>query len=511
MKQDGTGTLRRLILTMPPQKGLLEGFSSSLLALAGYVRIHSPETDLRLLDLSVAPDARLRTEILGAAGDRGTPLFVGITTTTASYQAALRTARIFREIRPDCVVVFGGHHAGPQDEVILREHEDLVDFVVRGEGEVALLSLLRDYPDVTDVPGLSHLRGGAVRRNPAAPLLAEADLDCIPALLPDLDVRSAPGKFDHATYVSARGCPLSCSFCAVGNQRLRAKSVDVVLDDLRELVEERGLTRIAIEDNFFAHSPARTLELCAGIERLQKRIPFSWDCQTRVESLKRPDIVQALARAGCSAVYVGVEAFTADELSYLGKTARPDLYLRCLEGSVLPQLLENGIEPYVNLQVGIPGSTAASRNETLRILARLGTQAFVRSRTLTVFPQLHVVYPGTRHHQTMLADGAFGPNGWRIFEDFTAWEAEQEPILTWMGHRFAHGTGGIPIGILDSEWLRRGEFLIDSRAVLVIDQLLEELGRTAGLEVFSYGSYLAAPGGSPPALPRQETRIRRFG
>src|SRR5207253_1270066 len=102
---------------------------------------------------------------------------------------------------------------------------------------------------------------------------------------------------------------------------------------------------IAIEDNFFAHSRSRTLELCEALQALQSSCPFTWDCQTRVESLCREGVPQAMAGAGCEAVYIGVEAFAPEHLWYLRKTNHPGTYIRALEEQVVPQLIKLGIKP----------------------------------------------------------------------------------------------------------------------------------------------------------------------
>ena len=490
------GSASRLLLVMPPQKGLLEGFSSSLVALAGYLRHNAPDIPVDLVDFGTVDESGLASEIPELIeSSRGQQLFVGLTTTTASYQAALRVARLFKFFDPGTMVVFGGHHASPQAKVVLESHPGVVDFVIRGEGEVGLRELIRRYPRVADVPNLSYRKGQEVKNNRSAPLLRPEELDPLPALLPDQINRTAPGKFGQVTYVSARGCPLGCAFCAVGQQKMRAKSVDAVVADLRHLVHDHGYRRIAIEDNFFAHSPRRTRELSAGIEALQKEQSFEWDCQTRVESLKSPDIVAALARAGCSAVYLGVEAFEEEQLVYLAKSARPERYLRTLENRVVPQILDAGMDCYVNLQVGLPAEIPSEWKTTRERIAALGHIGDARGKQITLFPQLHVVYPGTGHFRRALQEAWFGPLDSDVFEAFTPWEAEQEPIVTWMGRRFAHGTGGIPIGILHRESLQQGEFLIDAAAVLTIEQRLAGLDELPAVTVFSYGTHLAASDG----------------
>jgi hypothetical protein len=81
-------------------------------------------------------------------------------------------------------------------------------------------------------------------------------------------------------------------------------------------------------------------------------------------------------------------------------------------------------------------------------------------------------------------------------------------VLRWLGKHFAHGTGGIPVGILNSELLRSGCFekqtreVVEPEAVMRIDSILTDLDELEGIHVFKYGSYL---------VPAEETDESRLG
>jgi Radical SAM superfamily/B12 binding domain len=482
-----------LLLVMPPQLGLLEGFSSGLIALGNYVKLHNKDTSVRLLDLAEVAPARTSECVRAALQGLSGTVFAGITGTTAGYQSMLSTAQAFKECSPGVITVFGGPHATAQDEIILERHP-FVDFVVRGEGEMALSCLLRHHRKPERVPGLSFRDGSRIVKTEDALPLDPAVLDLLdPYPTFPGELSSPPGKLDHVTYVSARGCPLKCNFCVVRDSAIRAKSVPAVIKDLRHLVGQRGYKRIAIEDNFFAHRPKRTLELCAAITQLQQEMNFTWDCQTRVESMRRSEIVAAMAEAKCDRVYLGVEALVPAQLQFLGKTQRPEKYLECLSAEVAPQVLSAGIDLEINLQLGIPGEDESQRTATLSELNRLGRIAASHGRSIVVCPQLHVVYPGTPHSQTHLATGGFGVFGNAVFEEFTAWEAEHQPILNFFGEHFAHGNGGIPIGILDRGELSRSEFRIDATSIGSLSSQLAAMEGIEGISVFKYGEYLTRP------------------
>jgi len=501
-----TMTNTRLLLVMPPQQGLLNGFAAGLISLANFVKARMPEVRSEILDMSAYSLDIANIEITRSlASEQGQAVFVGITTTTASYQSALEIARFVKQAAPRSVVVLGGHHASADPEIALCNHKETVDFVVVGEGERTLCELLAEDHEFARENQLKDAVFGGIRGlafitddddyrfiGPQPPLLQD-ELDSIPITYGDNGLIGTPGKFDHATYVSARGCPLGCAFCAVGNNSIRAKSIPAVVRDI-EMLLDMGFYRIAIEDNFFAHSPARTREICEALAEVKHRRngDFAWDCQTRVESLARKDTINLMAKAGCEAVYIGVESVHPEQLAYLNKTKNPPKYLETLTQVVVPALLNTDIECYLNLQFGLPGETEDHERTTCGVLSFLGRLAAARRKRITVFPQLHVVYPGTPHFQQGVAQGRFPKD---IFESFTKWEFTQTPVLYWLGEHFAHGTGGIPEGIIKPNVLQNGNFedvdeVVDAEAILRISAVLHRIDHIQGVRTFNYSDYI---------------------
>lgn len=479
----------KLILVVPPQYGLLEGFVNGLICLANYVTQNLAGVSVDLLNLS-STHAQLTEKAIRKACIRQPyeHLVVGVTTLTAFYQSALHVAKTFKDIVPECTVVFGGHHASADAETVLRNHSETVDFVITGEGEKALVEFLikLETPNVYETRGLAYLRGEDFHQNPSPRFLGQDELDSIPITYRDEGVLGTPGKFGHTTLITARGCPHRCAFCAVANERIRTKSIGQVVSDILEL-RRKGYTNIAIEDNFFAHSLKRTDELCGALEGLQRRgLRFTWDCQTRVESMMRTGVIDRLAAAGCQAVYLGVESLCPDHLFFLRKTTNPSRYIDCVY-EVVRRLLDSPVDCYINIQFGLPGETAEHNEHTHRVLSNLGELAHAKGRVLTIFPQLYVVYPGTQHFLTGLEKGVFPRN---VFETFTSWEVSQTPILVWLGEHFAHGTGGLPQGILEPEPLRAGAYEVNPEAVTRISNALRVLNHLKGIKIFDYKDHL---------------------
>ena len=474
-----------LFLIDPPRAGLLEGASHGLTSLANWIERNTSSVSVTLLDWSALPFDRIPVAVFREVRAHK-QIVVGITCATATYQSALAVAQIFRVASDSCVIVLGGHHATPEAEVILRAHQE-IDIVVRGEGERPLLDLVLGVP-WSEIPGLCYRKdSGEVATNPPPVPLGTSELDSIASCFHQ--PRSESGKFGRCCIVTARGCPLACRFCVVGQQPVRSRSIPRVIEDLRELISG-GYDEFTIEDNFFAQSPRRTIALCEAIAELQKEIDhrFIFDCQTRIESCSET-VVSALAAAGCDAVYLGVEALTVRQLTFLGKTAVPGHFLKQLHETAIPLLFDYGIEANLNLQIGVPHTTMEEMEDTLRGIEAIGEIALDRGGVVRFFPHLHVIYPGTPEFKDGLATGVFPRD---IFERFTEWEAAQNSVLDWMGRRFAHGAGGLPIEMLEPDALRDGEFVLLPERIYSADNFVNRMGQIDGVEVFDYAAHLVS-------------------
>ena len=466
----------------------MNGFATGLISLANYIRSRQPEVEVEIADFSCRSIQSSETELAERLRYAlGRKVFVGITSTTASYQSALRMAEYVKNTSPSIVTIMGGHHVSADAETVLRAHSGQVDIIVYGEGERTLDEVIRTYPRIESVQGLALLRNDIFLKTEPAKPLEQTELDSLSIFYGDKGVIGTPGKFGHVTYVSARGCPLKCSFCAVGNERIRAKSVQRVRDDIEHLIQ-LGYKRVSIEDNFFAHSPRRTREICRELAGLKQAHPdFLWDCQTRVESIAHQGTIELFDAAGCEATFIGVEALVHAHLYYLNKTHDPHKYLRTLRERVVPDLLKTTIGCYITIQFGLPRETKQDEDVTIRYLKSLGQIATTANRKITIFPQLHVVYPGTSHFRQGVQEGAFPSD---VFESFTEWEAAEKPIRYWLGEHFAHGIGGLPIGIMQTEQLQKRQYIVDPSAVLKISTALRKISRIPGIEVFQYGAEL---------------------
>ncbi|HOT93084.1 MAG TPA: SEC-C metal-binding domain-containing protein [Anaerolineae bacterium] len=184
---------------------------------------------------------------------------------------ALSVAKVCKEVLPHAWIILGGLTASGFAREIL-ERFPTVDFVVRGDAEQPLLTLVRRclaateaaVPLFADVPNLSYRRDGAVVENPIGYCATTADLDRLDYV--DLsfmehyveyfvheylvtDLARARAALKTNPYLgrwiaTARGCKYECSYCGgckSAHQTLAARdglvprSPEAVVNELERL------------------------------------------------------------------------------------------------------------------------------------------------------------------------------------------------------------------------------------------------------------------------------------
>ncbi len=472
-----------IYLVNPPNPLNMKGFPGSLLALDLWVRRKLPDVVSTIIDEEETPESRLLESLERKLVSAPENPYIGITSTTATYQDAINSARALKKIRPNSKIILGGHHVNGQEQVILENHPE-IDLTVTGEGEKALESIIRgNY----DFPGVAY-RGMNLVNVLSNPLRLNRDeinsLD-LRNFNPEFQERST--QFKEINLITARGCPMKCSFCAVANENVTAQDPDLVVEQIDYLVKQMQKTGrykpIAIQDNFFAQSPKRAYEIAKKLidYRNQSGNDFEWNIQTRVEQFSDNDLVKILSNAGCSAAYFGVENFDPKMLKILNKAHNERRYLDLTSKSIL-NCLANGIQPHIDFQVGIPGEDSETERINENALKHIGEEAREYENKPKVFPSLSVVYPATAFYNSMMQQGVSR----EVYEQFTKWERENPEYRNLLYGYFAHGNGGIPLGIMNIEQLKNGEISVNMNNLFRAKRYVDRLRAIDSIKVHDY-------------------------
>jgi len=241
------------------------------------------------------------------------PQIVAFSVVSANYAWALNLARQTR-LFSTAHITFGGiHPTSVPDKVIKQE---CIDSVVVGEGEFAFLDLANgiksgkvDY----STRNVWFKTDGQVIKNPVRPYID--DLDVLPFPDKDLYYREIPAYRSGYTIITRRGCINSCSYCynsvmdkvySSEPKRIRLRSVDNVLEELKQAKRKYNFRLLRINDDLFTYNKNWLKEFS---RRYKKEIGVPLYCFGSPNSVDE-EVAVYLKEAGCYQLCLGVQSIT---------------------------------------------------------------------------------------------------------------------------------------------------------------------------------------------------------
>lgn len=190
------------------------------------------------------------------------------------------------------------------------------DAIAIGEGEQTVLELCEAFKNNTPIehiPGIAWMKNGEVLKTAQRPVTK--DLDALPPPAWDL-LDITPYKkmwLEHHGYfslnfVTTRGCPYKCNWCAkpIYGNRYNSHSPAQIVTEIKKWQREFGFTHVWFADDIFGLKPSWVIEFadCCRKENLHIR----YKIQSRADLLVEPRYIEALADSGCAEVWMGAES-----------------------------------------------------------------------------------------------------------------------------------------------------------------------------------------------------------
>jgi anaerobic magnesium-protoporphyrin IX monomethyl ester cyclase len=253
------------------------------------------------------------------------PDIIGLSAMSFQFASACRVSSICRSVNPDVVVVLGGYHASLMyKEIALGPEAQFFDFLVRGEGEAAFPSLVKELisgqKDFSRIPGLSFRKGGKFKHNPPATPL---DLNMLKP--PNRDCRI----LDRARFLgrsfdcveTSRGCTMGCRFCSITRmygRSIRKFALERVTAELHQL-KSKGINGVFFVDDNITLDVPRLKQLCSRIID-EKLNTIAYVIQASVPGIASdPELAELLGRAGFRWIFLGIESGISRNLESMGK------------------------------------------------------------------------------------------------------------------------------------------------------------------------------------------------
>lgn len=272
---------------------------------------------------------------------------IGITGITTLINRAYKIADIFR--KKGKKVIMGGIHVSAMpneaknhaDSILIGEAEDLWEVIIE---DFRTNRLKKEYKSetYTDLKRLVIPRYELLKLNKYR--------------------RSTGTNMPRLPIQSSRGCPFNCKFCSVTKfwgPKIRTKPLENIEKELLH-IKSLGTNRIFFsDDNFIAN-----INYTRSLIELLKKYNFSWICQASTNIYQHEDLIIEMKKAGCSAVYIGIETFSGADLENINKN-----FNKMVNYEKLFALFEKyNIRVTASMMIGLDGDTRETLEHMIQLL-----------------------------------------------------------------------------------------------------------------------------------------------
>ena len=287
---------------------------------------------------------------------------------SSSYKVSMKTIEMAKNKWPNSVSVFGGNQATNTYKELLSESN--VDYVVRGEGEIAFCELIKRIKNkdkkfnITGVYCKDKLEEKHVSAPESAEMLADLTMLPMPAYdIVDMDYYSKP---TGGSVMWTRGCPYPCTFCAtttVHGRKLRYKSPDQCVNEIKYQIDQFDMPVIAVEDDLLGPKKSIFLDTINKILPIKKNTSFEVPQGLSVAVMDE-ERIDALVKLGVNSGAVAIE--TGSE--YVNRHIMKKNVDLDKAKKILRYMRKVGFSATTNFILGSPGESDSMRDETIKYL-----------------------------------------------------------------------------------------------------------------------------------------------
>ncbi|PLX19380.1 MAG: hypothetical protein C0601_02085 [Candidatus Muiribacterium halophilum] len=350
-----------ILLVNPPVSSFAPFQNKSTYGLASLAKFLGK----KFLEVAIIDDADISITIKKILEFKDKVRLIGFTGMSYQMNSAMLIAKKIKKELSDIPIVFGGPAATGLYDKLVREN--YIDYVIRGEGELALSSLYRIIEingNFGTVPSLSYFDGKIVKNNSMSQSLPASEIP-----LPERADMPGNGiiydhalKADAALVIFSRGCFGRCSFCMAHNifpGKVRFVSADRAVEYIKKIQADYNINNFIIDDDNFLYNKDFILKFC----KLVKDLNIKFRINMSGSSFSK-DLILKLKEVGLVKISVGVETIdpNVQKLIYKGVNMESILELTdfCRKNDILVALL---------FMAGLPGETKESFINNLRFIS----------------------------------------------------------------------------------------------------------------------------------------------
>jgi len=338
---------------------------------------------VKIFDMSVAKPSVMMDRLQSILAEEMSEV-VGITSMSNNFHSAVNIAKAVKLWSPQSTVAMGGVHATFVHKELLSTVSE-VDVVVRYEGEITMLELVRaleENSSLKNVKGLSFKVAGEVISTPFRSRIENLDELPFPdygSLEPSLEWYIGDSKKRNFPVMTTRGCPFGCIYCstmAFNGRSYRTRSVASVMSELRHLINEYRMNDVSFVDDNFTMQKDRVLSLSSEI----KKLDITWGCSARVDQVT-PELLSAMRDAGCTDIFFGIESATQRVLDRVRKG------FTVKQAKAAVKTAEKlGIKTHCSFIIGLPEETTRTLRNMMKFIEETKPSGRVLPNELDILP-----------------------------------------------------------------------------------------------------------------------------
>jgi len=380
----------RVLLVVYDNDSYMHEFPMGLAYITAVLSREGIDVTIYSQDLYHYPDEHL-TEYL----DKNRFDVVGLSVIGGYYQyrKLLSLSKAINNSKQRPFYIIGGHGPAPEPEYFMKKTE--ADAVVIGEGEITVINLLEavaSNKSLKAVRGIAFRNGVTVSINDRQPLIDEIDNIPFPAhdMFPMQYYRLLRMPNCSSTdfvmrVMSGRGCLFTCNFCYRMDKGFRPRSNESIIEEIKVLQREYGITYICFGDELLMSSESRVESLCRDF--ISAGLKIKWNCNGRLNFAK-PDALKLMKESGCVFINYGIEAMDDQILKNMNKALTTKQIIKGIEATN-----EAGISPGYNIIFGNIGENKQTLDKGVEFLLQYDDGAQMRTiRPVTPYPGSPLYY-----------------------------------------------------------------------------------------------------------------------
>ncbi len=303
--------------------------------------------DVSFLDMkSLSSDEELKEKM------RGYDL-IGFGLKSSYYSLGMKVLKFAKELGSK--VIIGGYHVTAAPNELLENPQ--VDWILHSESEITFSKFLSNSEKFP-----REIFGEIIQNLDDLPFM---DRSIYSDTLEDCSNWWYGGKLKRMTSViTSRGCPYKCSFCQPiednhFGKKLRRRSVDSVISELKELKERYHPDCLMIHDDTFLLQPKWIEEFIDKYPQIG--LPF-WAAGRADGIIRHEKLVRELVKVGWDLISVGFESGSQKILDKMRKETTVEDNLKSAE-----IIKSTGAKIYANYILGLPWETKQDTQLTMRM------------------------------------------------------------------------------------------------------------------------------------------------